>query len=197
MAGRRPLPRGSGIIVDVGLIVLAALAVVCGIAASAFFGGDIGPAAAGVLAVLLGAAAVRSTYIELLWTRHDAAVYRARQASRFRETMTRTHVRHLAYVTGASAELRSRDTLIRELSGRLELTESRAVEAETRVSHEARRAREAQERLAAVLDEVLGTDHVEPQVPEAVSPPVRLRAVVDLLHWERAQAAAPAVGDVN
>ncbi len=87
--------------------------------------------------------------------------------------------------------LAARDKSIQELEGTIVLAEARAIEAETRVKREARRANEAQE-LVAQLQEQLEVRRAE-QADELASWEGwdEAETVVDLLAWEeKAQVGA-------
>jgi hypothetical protein len=179
--------------VAVVLMVLAFVVVVLAVAASVL----VAPAAA--LAVGLGAAATRIMYSEVVQTRWEAAAQRAEHARSFQVAMDRHHTDHQAHSALMSRRIGERDRAIGELSGTVRLLERRVDEAETRVRREARRANEAQQRLAAVLDEVLGTadadadagaeSDVLTQVLAAHGGPP---SIDDLLGWDARPSAAPA-----
>jgi hypothetical protein len=121
-------------------------------------------APAAVLALLAGAGATRIMYTEVTQTRWLAARERAEQARSFQAAMDRHHVDQVTYTELMTRRLSARDRAIGELNGTVRLLERRVDEAETRVRREARRANDAQERLAAVLDEVLGTGGLDGDV---------------------------------
>ncbi|MGH3504906.1 MAG: hypothetical protein ACRDQA_29025 [Nocardioidaceae bacterium] len=116
--------------------------------------------AAAVLAMVVGIAAARIVYSEVVQTRWAAARDRVAQARSFSADMTRARNEHADLVAVLSSRIRGRDQTIRALGGTVRLAERRAEEAETRVRREARRANEAQERLSAVLDEVAMLDEM-------------------------------------
>lgn len=155
MAGSRRIQRSVRVTVSTALMVGAFVVVVVSVALSAL----VAPAA--VLAFALGVAATRIMYSEVVQTRWEAARQRAEHARSFQAAMDLSHADHQAYIALVARRIGERDRAIGELGGTVRLLERRVSEAETRVRREARRANEAQERLAAVLDEVLGTVDVD------------------------------------
>lgn len=187
MAGSRRTQRSVRITVATTFLLGAVLVVGVAVASSDL----VAPAA--VLAVVGGAAATRIMYAEVVRTRLDAARQRAEHARSFQATMDRHHEDHRAHTVLMARRLGDRDRAIGELGGTLRLLERRVDDAESRVRREARRANEAQVRLAAVLDEVLGTGDadLEADLADGVLAERRdLPTVVDLLGWDaRANAA--------
>jgi hypothetical protein len=96
-------------------------------------------------------------YAEVVQTRGAAARSRAEQARDFRSTLERHQREHTRYARAMGARVAARDRTIASLGRTVRTLEHRVAEAESRVRREARRANEAQERLGALLDEVLGT----------------------------------------
>ncbi len=180
-AGRRQIQRSVRVTVATALMIGAVLTVCIATAVSELL------APAAVLAAIVGAAATRIMYAEVVQTRVEAARQRVEHARSFQATMDRHHADHRVYTALMARRLGERDRAIGELGGTLRLLERRVDDAESRVRREARRANEAQERLAAVLDEVLGTGDadLEADLAEDVLAERRdLPTVVDLLGWD-------------
>jgi hypothetical protein len=179
MSGSRKVQRSVRVTLATGMVAFAALAVVVAVATATWVEG------AAVLAVLLGAVAVRVVYSEVTQTRRETARERAAQARSFTDHMSTTLADHAVFTSRMSARLAERDTTITELRGTVRLAEARADEAEQRVRREARRANDAQERLASLLVEVMtqrgaaSDDDLDAELAE-------LPTVVDLLSWDDA-----------
>lgn len=191
MAGSRRIQRSVRVTVSAALMAAAFVVVGLAMVTSAL----LGPAA--VLAVVAGAAATRIMYAEVVQTRGDAARQRVEHARSFQVAMDRNHADHQAYSAMVARRIGERDRAIGVLGGTVRLLERRVDEAESRVRREARRANDAQERLAAVLDEVLGTADADADADSELlaqvlavrsSPPT----VDDLLGWDADRSASPA-----
>lgn len=148
-----------------------------------------------VASLVLGALASRIIYSELAQSRRDAAEDRAAQAQAYRSMFAERAVEHAEFTTAMTDRLASGERSVRELEGTIVLAEKRAIEAETRVKREARRAQEAQEE-AASLREQLEIQKAE-QVDELASweswdGAMDADTVVDLLAWEEKGLAVPA-----
>jgi hypothetical protein len=137
-----------------------------------------------VFALLCGATASRIVYTELLQSRHEAARDRANQAQAYKTMFTERAAEHAEFTSAMTDRLAARDQSINELEGTIVLAEARAIEAETRVKREARRANDAQE-LVAQLQEQLEVRKAE-QADELASWEGwdDAETVVDLLAWE-------------
>lgn len=197
MSGSRRVQRSVRVTIAAGLLGAAAVFVAVTVVTSTLV------RVAAVGSVLLGVVAARIIFSEVVQTRREASRDRAKQARDFRETITRSHADHLAYSATMTGRLSQRDQRIGELDATVRLAELRADDAEGRVRREARRANEAQERLAAVLDEVLGTTEYDVDAdraaaarpatspgPAAVAEVADLPTIVDLLGWdEKAKAS--------
>ena len=107
-----------------------------------------------VVALLCGFAAARIVYNELLQSRRLAAVDRAAQARAYRSMFSERAEEHAEFTTAMTERLASRDHSVRELEGTIAQAETRAMEAETRVRREARRANQAQEQVAELQQEL-------------------------------------------
>jgi hypothetical protein len=145
-----------------------------------------------VFALLCGATASRIVYSELLQSRKEAAADRAAQAQAYRTMFQERAAEHAEFTTTMTERLAARDKSIEELESTIVLAEARAIEAETRLKREARRANDAQE-LVAQLQEQLEIRKAE-QADELATwegweGTLDLETVVDLLAWEeKAQA---------
>jgi Skp family chaperone for outer membrane proteins len=150
-----------------------------------------------VFALLCGATASRIVYTELLQSRQEAAADRAAQAQAYKTMFTERAAEHAEFTSAMTDSLAARDKSIQELEGTIVLAEARAIEAETRVKRESRRANEAQE-LVAKLQEQLEIRKAE-QADELASwegwDGMDVETVVDLLAWEeKVQANAAESG---
>ena len=152
-----------------------------------------------VFALVCGFAASRIIYNELLQSRREAATDRASQAQAYRSMFAERAAEHAEFTTAMTDRLVSRDRSIKELEGTIVLAEKRAMEAETRVKREARRANDAME-LVASLQEQLEIRKAE-EADELASwegwdGVMDASTVVDLLAWEdKANAGAGAADD--
>ena len=189
MSGRRRVQRSVRVVVAVGLLTVAGVAVLSSLLA------DNGLGVAAVGAVVAGGTASHIVYTEVTHTRSLAARERAEQARTFGAALVDVHREHRLFSDAMSTRLvdrdrmvQLRDTTIAQLRGTLRLAESRIGELDERARCESRRADDAQERLSALLDEVLA----QPPLPAFDAGASELPTVVDLLAWEDrvAQAAA-------
>lgn len=146
----------------VALLVVSAICVALTVVTSALV-----PAAA-VLAVVLGAAASRIVYGEVLRTRSDAGRLGAQQARAFQEATAASSRDHAAFRDLMTGRLLERDLAVSRLSSAVRSAERRAAEAETgekqaasRARQEALRADETRRQLGRLLDEVFGTALVD------------------------------------
>ncbi len=177
MTASRRVQRSVRVSLAVGLLVIAAAVVAAAVITTTWLG------AAAIFAVLSGAVSSRVVYTEVTQTRTEAAVERARLAREFGAAMTLSHHEHAAFTTMMTARVAARDQTIVELNGTIRLAEKRADEAEVRVKREAKRANDAQEHLATLLDEVL-TAQAEALAGVGIPEAADLPTVVDLLAWE-------------
>jgi hypothetical protein len=144
--------------------------------------------ASSILALVCGVASARIIYSELVQSRREAARDRAAQAQAYRTLFSERAEEHEEFTSTMTERLVRRDRDIRELEGTIVLAEKRAMEAETRVQREARRANEALE-LVAELQEALEVRKAEDADELAswnadVPFDQELDTVVDLLAWE-------------
>lgn len=136
-----------------------------------------------VFALVCGFAASRIVYNELAQSRREAARDRAAQAQAYRSMFSERASEHAEFTTAMTDRLASRDRSIRELEGTIVLAEQRAIEAESRVKRESKRANEAME-LVARLQEALDVRKAEEADELASWDGWETETVVDLLAWE-------------
>jgi protein phosphatase 1 regulatory subunit 37 len=137
--------RSVRVTVAGALVGLAALTVVAAVVSSTLVD------AAALISVLAGGLAVRIVSSEVVQTRRKAAVERADLARAFQDVATQSHREHLELTAVMADRLSDKDAVVEDLAEMLRVAERRAGDAEIRLR------REAQDRLAALLDEVLGT----------------------------------------
>ncbi len=101
-----------------------------------------------VFALVCGFLAARIVYNELVQSRREAATDRAAQAEAYKSMFSERAEEHAEFTTAMTERLTSRERSIKELEGTIVLAEKRAMEAETRVQRESRRANEAMELVA-------------------------------------------------
>jgi hypothetical protein len=143
-----------------------------------------------VFALVCGALASRIVYSELLQSRQEAAADRAAQAQAYKVMFTERAAEHAEFTSTMTERLAARDRSIQELEGTIVLAEARAIEAETRVKRESRRANDAQE-LVAELQEQLEIRKAEQADELASWEGWDAETVVNLLAWEeKVQAGA-------
>jgi Skp family chaperone for outer membrane proteins len=175
--------RSVRVTVAVALLCLATLVVVLTLPAQS----PVWLSFSSVFALLCGATSSRIVYTELLQSRQEAATDRAAQAQAYRRMFNERAAEHAEFTTTMTDRLAARDKSIQELEGTIVLAEARAIEAETRVKRESRRANEAQE-LVAQLQEQLEIRKAE-QADELATwegwdGALDVETVVDLLAWE-------------
>ena len=187
MTPSRRRQRSVRVSVAVALLALGTLAVVVALSLATV------PAlsVASVTSLVCGWAAARIVYTELAQSRRTHARDRAAQARSFRELFTERSAEHATFAAAMSDRLAARDREVRELEATLRLSECRATDAEDRVRREARRAHEAQQRVAE-LEVSLAIRTAEEADELASWEPAGygdVDTVVDLLRWEdRSQA---------
>lgn len=189
--------RSVRVTVATALLALAALAVVAALPTQ-----SVGwLSASSVFALLAGSAASRIIYNELLQSRREAATDRAQQAQAYRTMFSERAEEHAEFTTAMTDRLANRDRSIRELEDSIVLAEQRAIEAETRVQRESRRANDAME-LVGELQETLEIRKAE-QADELASwegwegalLDGETDAVVGLLEWDVKVNAGASAGD--
>lgn len=180
--------RSVRVTVAVALLTLATLVVVAALPTQS--AGWL--SASSVFALLCGSLASRIVYSELLQSRRDAAEDRAAQAQAYRVMFSERAVEHAEFTTAMTDRLANRDRSIRELESTIVLAEKRAMEAETRVKRESRRANEAMQ-LVSELQQALEIRKAE-EADELASWEGAMEAetVVDLLAWDDKVKAAGA-----
>ena len=185
--------RSVRVTVAVALLALATLAVVVALPTQS----PLWLSFSSVFALLCGATAARIIYTELVQSRVEAAADRAAQAQAYKTMFSERAAEHAEFTTAMTERLANRDRSIFELENTIVLAEARAIDAETRVKREARRANDAQE-LVAQLQEQLEIRKAE-QADELATWDgwdgavfdQEAETVVDLLAWEdKVQAAA-------
>lgn len=196
--------RSVRVTVAVALLSVATVAVVLALPTQS----PVWLSVSSVLALVCGVLASRIVYTELLQSRREAAEDRAAQAQAYKSMFAERAAEHAEFTSAMTDRLASRDRSIRELEGTIVLAEKRALEAETRVKREARRANDAMQlvaelqqaleiRKAEEADELASWEGAQPYDQEAdtdreVDP--ELDTVVDLLAWEdKVKAAGEAV----
>jgi hypothetical protein len=187
--------RSVRVTVAVSLLVLATLVVVLALPTQS----PVWLSFSSVFALLCGATASRIVYSELLQSRQEAAADRAAQAKAYRVMFHERAAEHAEFTSAMTDRLAARDKSIEELESTIVLAEARAIEAETRVKRESRRANEAQE-LVAELQEQLEIRKAE-QADELATwdgwdGAMDVETVVDLLAWEE-KVQANASSDSN
>lgn len=139
-------------VLAVALVVTAAVVVLGAVlSASVTF-----VSVAAVLAVVLGAAAVRITHSELVCHRREAAADRARQAQGYRQLSERRSTEHREFVGAVELRLDRAGRAVTELESAVVASQGRAAEATRKLNAEARRADLAESeggRLAVALEE--------------------------------------------
>jgi hypothetical protein len=182
-SGRTPArrrQRSVRVTVAVALLALATLVVVLALPTQS----PLWLSFSSVFALLCGATSSRIVYTELLQSRQEAAADRAAQAQAYKTMFTERAAEHAEFTSAMTDRLAARDKSIQELESTIVLAEARAIEAETRVKRESRRANEAQD-LVAQLQEQLEVRKAE-QADELASWEGwdDAETVVDLLAWE-------------
>lgn len=103
--------------------------------------------ASSVLALLLGWAAARMMWTEVLQSRREQATDRAAAAGAYKSLFAQRAAEHAEFTTAITERLAEARLLQRELEGVVVATERRAIEAETRLSRDSRRLVEVQQRV--------------------------------------------------
>ena len=111
---------------------------------------------AAVLAVVLGAAAVRITHSELVVSRRVGAADRARQAQDYRTLAEQRSREHREFAGAMESRLGRADQAVTQLESAVVASQGRAAETMRKLNAEVRRADEAEaegSRLAVALEE--------------------------------------------
>lgn len=119
--------------------------------------------AAAVFALLCGATASRIVYSELVQSRREAQQDRSAQAKAYTSLFSERAHEHASFTSAMTDRLARLDREVSDLEGAVVLAERRAVDAETRVQREARRAAAALERVAELEEdiEILKAEHAD------------------------------------
>jgi len=162
---------------------------------------------AAVLAVVLGAIAVRITYSELLQTRREAASDRARQAQAYRTLAEQRSAEHREFADAMNARVGKAERAVGQLEIAVVASQGRAAEAMRKLGAEARRAelaaseaRKAEaegSRLAVALDEseqraaeaIVRVAELEQDNDVLRDENTGLRAELDAAQWPQARHA--------
>lgn len=172
--------RSTRLTVAVSLLTIAAVLVtVAFLGDAAWF-----QALAAVSSVVLGAAATRITYTELLQTRHDAARDRAEQAQAYRGLTEQRTAEHADFSARMTARVERQEHALTELESALSAAQKRAAAATLKFNAEARRAELAEQEGRATTTRL---DEAEERAAEAVVRVAELEQEVDVL---RAEVAA-------
>ncbi len=169
--------RSTRLTVATSLLTFAAALVV------AAFLGDAAwfQAAASVSSVVLGAAATRITYSELLESRRDAARDRASQAVAYRLLTDERTAEHASFVTAIQGRVDRQEHALTELEAALSAAQKRAAEATLKFNAEARRAELAEQEGRATT---VRLDDAEERAAEALLRVAELEQELDVLRAE-------------
>lgn len=99
------------------------------------------------VALVLGWAAARMMWTEVLQSRREQAADRAAAASAYKSLFAERAAEHAEFTTAMTERLAEAHLQRRELEGTVIATERRAMEAETRLARDSRRLVETQERV--------------------------------------------------
>jgi len=138
-------------------------------------------AAAAVSSVVLGAAATRITYTELLQGRQDAARDRAAQAQAYRQLTDERTTEHAGFVTAIQSRVDRQEHALTELEGALSAAQRRAAEATLKFNAEARRAELAEQEGRATTARL---DEAEQRAAESLLRVAELEQELDVLRAE-------------
>lgn len=168
------------------LTVATSLITIAGALVAAAFLGDVAwfQATAAMSSVVLGAAATRITYSELLQGRHDAARERADQAQAYRQLTDERTAEHAGFVTAMQSRVDRQEHALGELEAALSAAQKRAAEATLKFNAEARRAELAEQEGRATTARL---DEAEERAAESLLRVAELEQELDVL---RAEVAA-------
>ncbi len=171
--------RSTRVTVAVSLLTFAAVLVTAAfLGDSAWF-----QALAAVSSVVLGAAATRITYSELLESRRDAARDRAEQAQAYRVLTVQRTGEHLAFSRAMQSRADQQELALDELEKALGEAQKRAAEATRKFNAEARRAELAEQEGRAVAERL---EEAEERAAEAALRVSELSQEVELVRAELA-----------
>lgn len=135
--------RSVRVTVAVSLLVVATIAVVAALATRSLTV----VSAAAVLTLLLGWAALRILWTEVLQSRRDSAVERAATAQAYRALFNERAAEHAEFTTAMTDRMARSEDLQRELQGLLVAEQRRAAAAESRLGTTTRGLDEARARI--------------------------------------------------
>jgi len=138
-------------------------------------------AAAAVSSVVLGAAATRITYTELLQSRREAARDRAAQAQAYRQLTDERTAEHADFVTTIQGRVGRQAHALTELEVALSAAQRRAAEATLKFNAEARRAELAEQEGRATTARL---DEAEERAAESLLRVAELEQELDVLRAE-------------
>lgn len=169
--------RSTRLTVATSLLTFAAALVV------AAFLGDAAwfQAVAAVSSVVLGAAATRITYSELLESRRDAARDRAAQAQAYRLLTDERTAEHASFVIAIQGRVDRQEHALTELEAALSAAQKRAAEATLKFNAEARRAELAEQEGRATT---VRLDDAEERAAAALLRVAELEQELDVLRAE-------------
>ncbi len=188
--------RSTRVVAASALVVIAAVVVLGAVLSGSF------PlvSLSAVVAVALGAAAVRIIYSELVAARREAAADRARQAQAYRKIAEQRSAEHREFAEGMQVRVGRAEHAVTQLEGAVIASQSRAAEAMRKLGSEARRADLAEAegtRLAAALDEsderaaeaIVRLAELEQDNDGLREENTVLRADLEAAHWPQARHA--------
>ncbi len=176
--------RSVRVTVAVALLSVATVAVVLALPTQA----PVWLSAAAVLSLVLGWAAARIVYSELIQSRIDNAADRAAQAQAYRSLFSERADEHAEFTTAMTDRLAAREREVAELENNVVAAQTRALEAEARVQRESRRAHDAETELTDLRARF---ETLEAERKEAVERAEKIadwggfETVVDLMAWEQ------------
>ncbi len=167
-------------------VVLLAVAGVT-VAGAAFSGSWLLLTTAAAVSVLLGAAATRITYAELIDSRRDAARDRAELARDYRDLSGVRVAEHQRYVVAVEHQINSQQARIAKIEGALEAARGEAGVAQRRLVEVTSRAERAETRGAELASHL---EQAEEARTEAVVRVIELEHEVDVLtaQWQSREA---------
>ncbi|MEJ7795996.1 MAG: hypothetical protein WKF50_10625 [Nocardioides sp.] len=138
-------------------------------------------AAAAVSSVVLGAAATRITYTELLQSRREAARDRAAQAQAYRQLTDERTAEHADFVTTIQGRVGRQAHALTELEVALAAAQRRAAESTLKFNAEARRVELAEQEGRATTARL---DEAEERAAESLLRVAELEQELDVLRAE-------------
>lgn len=142
--------RSVRVTVAVGLLCVATVAVLLALPTQS----PVLLSVSSVLALVLGWAAARIMWTEVLQSRREQATDRAAAASAYKSLFAQRAAEHAEFTSAMTERLADANLHSRELEGTLLATERRAMEAETRLARDSRRLVETQERVHELEQEL-------------------------------------------